>query len=119
MSGEQQIEDLLRDLVHVYQRVGAGHTHVMLEGVKHSDRLPFVIVPSYEIGRMLGLPPKGIRMTSLNEVKTKLYGASGPIAWEATALQKVFRASLSKITELQADLADAQAQIKTLKEDKK
>lgn len=116
---DQPIEDLLRDLVHVYQRVGAGHTHVMLEGVKNSDRLPFVIVPSYAIGRMLNLPTKGIRMTALDEIKTKLYGASGPIAWEATALQQVFRRSLSRITELQADLADAQAQIKTLKEDKK
>ena len=105
-----ELNSVLRAVLEYYQKVGMGHTQVMLTGVSNSDRHPFVVVPSLHIAQNIGLP-KTCRPLILKELTEKLAGASGPLAWEHTALQQVFRATHSRIRELEADVEDLKSQL--------
>jgi hypothetical protein len=109
------INNVLACVIAYYHKVGMGHTQVMLDGVYHSDRHPFVIMPSTGIMNALKLDQRKCRPITLEECLTKLNGASGPIAWEGTALQHVFRTSLSRITELEAEVKDLKMQLELMK----
>lgn len=104
---------VLRDLIAFYRQVGLGHSAVMLEGVKNSDRHPFVVVPNQSVRNTLvtQLSLKKFRPVTLDEIAHgSLRGVSGPMAWEHTALEYLFRDCLSTISELEADLREAKTQ---------
>lgn len=109
------VQELLKTLIQYYQKIGMGHTSVMLDGVNRSDRHPFVVVTNLQMLRGTGVDSKVCRPVSLDQLEEKLRGASGPMAWESSALNRVFQLSHSKITELEAEVKDLEYQLAAAK----
>jgi hypothetical protein len=97
MNIKEKLELLYRHLV--FSR-GVGHTYTMMNGVNGNDKAR-VVVPHMAVGQFLKINRN--KLISLDDLD-KLRGSNFPLAFDNTALIKLFGDALMEIRSLEAEI---------------